>query len=234
MPPAARRVRRCLFVALRYTFTVLNDGHAVLHNVTLSDPSLVSGIAAPVAVEGDRHHVETLIFVGPECMPRDQLQPRCDRRTLSSIVGKVCEGKMRASDWRWEPSLKLRGNLLPPLLAGGGVLLCNWSCALAGGSSLLRCDKAFAADGVSVVLSSPLALHASVTCNGSHALTAEDVDNLERRSDAIVTAVDEYEKEVSAAKTEVIVALAQVMKLHFGCQQEGGCGGHARWVHVVA
>lgn len=67
-----------------------------------------------------------------------------------------------------------------------------------------------------MVLSSPLGLHADVTCTGSHELTAEDVDNLERRSDASVTAVDEYGKEVSAAKTDVVVAFAQVMRLFFG------------------
>lgn len=37
-------------VALRYTFTISNDGHAVLHNITLSDPSLVSGTVAPAPV----------------------------------------------------------------------------------------------------------------------------------------------------------------------------------------
>ena len=85
-------------------------------------------------------------------------------------------------------------------------------CAVPGDSSLLRCgDEELAADGAAVVLSSPLGLHARVTCTGLHELTAEDVDNLERRSDAIVTAVDEYAKEVSAAKTEVVVPFAQVM-----------------------
>lgn len=76
-------------------------------------------------------------------------------------------------------------------------------------------DVPFAADGSAVVLSSPLDLHASVTCTGSHEITADDVDNLERRSEAKVTAVDVYAKEVWAAEPEVVVKLAQVMTSPF-------------------
>ena len=75
------------------------------------------------------------------------------------------------------------------------------------------------------MLSSPLDLHANITCTGSHELTAQDVDNLQRRSDASVTAVDEYAKIVSSAVTDVVVAFAQVMKLRSGRQQEDGEGG---------
>ncbi|CAM9789547.1 unnamed protein product, partial [Ectocarpus sp. 6 AP-2014] len=73
------------------------------------------------------------------------------------------------------------------------------------GSSVLDCDVAFIVDGSEIVLPSPLSLDSVVTCNGTHVLTATDVDNLERRSGGIVTAVDQYDKEVSAAATVVVM-----------------------------
>lgn len=73
------------------------------------------------------------------------------------------------------------------------------------GSSVLGCDVAFIVDGSEIVLPSPLNLDSVVTCNGTHVLTATDVDNLERRSGGIVTAVDQYNKEVSATATAVVM-----------------------------
>lgn len=109
--------------------------------------------------------------------------------------------------------LKLRGNLFIP------------SRATPGNFSVLSCDMAFSVYGNAVMLSSPLGLGAVVTCTGAHELTAEDVDNLERRSGAEVTAVDKYRKEVSATATDVAVAFAQVIKLHYGRQQQDQCEG---------
>lgn len=80
---------------------------------------------------------------------------------------------------------------------------------LGDGSSALDCDAAFSVDDSSVVLSSPLILNAVVTCNGTHILTSADVDNLERQSGGIVTAVDEYLTEVSA-EAAVVVTFEQV------------------------
>ena len=60
-----------------------------------------------------------------------------------------------------------------------------------------------------MVLTSSLGLDAEVTCTGSHAVTAADIDNLERISSASVTAVDEYMTEVEAQAT-VNVGLDQV------------------------
>lgn len=73
------------------------------------------------------------------------------------------------------------------------------------------CDSDFSVDGDEVLLSSSLALEAVVTCNGTHELNIADVDNLERRSTANVTAVDKYSKEVAAAAA-MVVAFEQVSK----------------------
>lgn len=42
------------------------------------------------------------------------------------------------------------------------------------------------------MLSSPLAVDGWVTCSGTHSLTPTDVDNLERKTLATVTALDDY------------------------------------------
>lgn len=78
----------------------------------------------------------------------------------------------------------------------------------AGGDSVLDCNADCTVQGDSVVLTS-LALNAVVTCTGSHVITAADIDNLERKSSASVTAVDAYFTEVEAAAT-VTVGLDQV------------------------
>lgn len=70
---------------------------------------------------------------------------------------------------------------------------------------MLECDAEFFVDDSKVVLSSPLALDTVVTCNGTHVLTATDVNNLERRSSAVATAVDEFNEEIMAAATAVVV-----------------------------
>lgn len=60
-----------------------------------------------------------------------------------------------------------------------------------------------------MILASSLALDAEVTCTGSHAVTAADVNNLERDSSASVTAVDGYMTEIQDERT-VTVGLDQV------------------------
>lgn len=91
---------------------------------------------------------------------------------------------------------------------------------LGDGTSVLGCDAAFSVDRSAVVLSSPLILNAVVTCNGTHVLTAADVDNLERRSGGAVTAVDEYSTEVSAEAAVVVVfeqvRIKQVRRMGMG------------------
>lgn len=103
--------------------------------------------------------------------------------------------------------------ILCPLWPAAGSFPISYT---GSGGSVLSCDSAFFVDGVAVVLSSPLGLGAVVTCTGTHELTAEDVDNLERRSDATVTAMDEYAKEVSATETDLVVTFAQVNNLCYG------------------
>lgn len=87
--------------------------------------------------------------------------------------------------------------------------LVSTSRVLGGGNSALDCDTGFYVYESSVVLTSPLIVNAVVTCNGTHVLTAADVDNLERESGGIVTAVDEYRTEVSA-QAAVVVTFEQV------------------------
>lgn len=60
-----------------------------------------------------------------------------------------------------------------------------------------------------MVLAGEIDLGAEVRCTGSYRITATDVDNLERKSSASVTAEDEYETEV-AADAAVTVVLDQV------------------------
>ena len=80
---------------------------------------------------------------------------------------------------------------------------------MTGGQSTLVCTEAYAVQGDRVVLASSLALDAEVTCTGSHAVTAADVNNLERDSSASVTAVDGYMTEIQDERT-VTVGLDQV------------------------
>ena len=60
-----------------------------------------------------------------------------------------------------------------------------------------------------MVLTSPLALGAWATCTGSYIITPADVDNLEKRSEATVTAVDKYDTVVQD-EASVNVGLDQV------------------------
>ncbi|CAB1117937.1 unnamed protein product [Ectocarpus sp. CCAP 1310/34] len=80
---------------------------------------------------------------------------------------------------------------------------------VSGGQSTLVCTEAYVVEGDGVVLASSLALDAEVTCTGFHAVTAADVDNLERHSSASVTAVDVYMTEIQDERT-VTVGLDQV------------------------
>lgn len=89
------------------------------------------------------------------------------------------------------------------------------------GNFVLDCDAAFYVDESAVVLSSPLTLNAVVTCNGTHVLTAADVDNLERQSEGITSAVDEYNTEVSA-EAAVVVTFEQVTGKLIGHRKREG------------
>lgn len=71
------------------------------------------------------------------------------------------------------------------------------------------CDTEFEVNGGAVKLLTPLDTNAWVKCTGSHNITTADIDELERKSGATATAVDEYDYVVQATAA-VKVELKQV------------------------
>lgn len=85
----------------------------------------------------------------------------------------------------------------------------------AGGHSTFVCDDSFLVDNDSVELSS-LAVDGQVTCMGNHVVEVSDVENLERKSTATVTAVDKFDLAVRDTAS-MVVALKQVWSCSVTC-----------------
>lgn len=85
---------------------------------------------------------------------------------------------------------------------------CECGCARfllpAEGESTIVCNEDFAVFQGSVHITDPLVPNGFISCNYTHLLTADDVNNLERRDVVNVRARDGYDYEVEASVTEVV------------------------------
>lgn len=91
------------------------------------------------------------------------------------------------------------------------LLLSDCACSLftGGGESTIVCNRDLIVNNGDVNITGPLEVDKAISCSYSYILTAEDVDNLERRAVVKVTGKDEYGYEVDASDTEE-VSLSQV------------------------
>lgn len=91
-------------------------------------------------------------------------------------------------------------------------LFVYYACSLltADGDSTIVCTaEDFIVNKGDINIAGPLAVDRDVSCSYTYILTADDVDNLERKAVVKVTGKDEYDYEVDASDTEV-VSLSQV------------------------
>lgn len=79
----------------------------------------------------------------------------------------------------------------------------------ADGESTIVCIQDFTVFKNEVNITGSLAVDAEISCSYTHVLTADDVNELERKAVVTVTARDEYDYQVESSLSEV-VSLSQV------------------------
>lgn len=86
---------------------------------------------------------------------------------------------------------------------------CNPSATPADGESKIVCTQDFTVFKNEVTITDSLVVDAEISCSYIHVLTADDVNELERKAIVTVTARDEYDYQVESSFSEV-VSLSQV------------------------
>lgn len=83
---------------------------------------------------------------------------------------------------------------------------------------MIVCTQDFTVFKNEVVITHSLVVDAEISCSYTHVLTADDVNELERKAIVTVTARDEYDYQVESSLTEV-VSLSQVKMYDDGMLQ---------------